>query len=96
MLQRCLDFKAVMSTKSMQVTETGSWKCTIFLETIFTRKMLESSEFIYPCLLMLENIFYLRCILPKESFFPIMGPRGPELNWNKFTISHEFGPLQVK
>ena len=32
------------------------------------------------------------------EFFPIMGSRGPELNWNKFTISYsyEFGPLQVK
>ena len=29
----------------------------------------------------------------QKSFFPIMGPRGPELNWNKFTISYEFGPL---
>ena len=30
------------------------------------------------------------------SFFPFVGPRGPELNWNKFTISCEFGTLQVK
>ena len=25
-----------------------------------------------------------------------MGPRGPKLNWNKFTVSCEFGTLQVK
>ena len=25
-----------------------------------------------------------------------MGPQGPELNWNKFRFSYEFGPLQVK
>ena len=30
------------------------------------------------------------------NFIPIVGPLGPELNWNKFTISCEFGPLQEK
>ena len=27
------------------------------------------------------------------NFIPIVGPREPELNWNKFKISCEFGPL---
>ena len=31
-----------------------------------------------------------------ELFFPIVDPRGSELNWNKFTISCEFGLLQLK
>ena len=33
--------------------------------------------------------FYLKWTDSQEivSFFPIMDPRGPELNWNKFTIS---------
>ena len=31
-----------------------------------------------------------------DFFFPIMDPRGPELNCNKFTISYEFSLLQVK
>ena len=30
------------------------------------------------------------------NFIPIVGPQGRELNWNKFKISREFGPLQVK
>ena len=30
------------------------------------------------------------------NFVPIVGPQGLELNWNKFTISCEFDPLQVK
>ena len=30
------------------------------------------------------------------NFVSIVGPRGPELNWNKFTISCEFDPLPVK
>ena len=30
------------------------------------------------------------------SFFSFVGVQGPELNWNKFTISCEFGTLQVK
>ena len=32
----------------------------------------------------------------KYVIFPIMGPRGLELNWNKFTISYEFVSVQVK
>ena len=39
-------------------------------------------------------------ILPQvdwiHKWVPIVGPWGPELNWNKFTISCEFGPLQEK
>ena len=30
------------------------------------------------------------------SFVPILGPWGPEFNWNKLTISCKFDPLQVK
>ena len=30
------------------------------------------------------------------NFLPIVGPRGSELKWNKFTVSCEFDPLQVK
>ena len=30
------------------------------------------------------------------NFVSVASSRGPELNWNKFTISCEFGPLQVK
>ena len=42
--------------------------------------------------------FYLKWTNAQEivSFFPFMGPPGPELNWNKFTISWENGTLQVK
>ena len=30
------------------------------------------------------------------NFFPIEGPQEPERNWNKFTISCKFDPLQAK
>ena len=30
------------------------------------------------------------------NFLSMVGPRGNKLNWNKLTISCEFGPLQVK
>ena len=30
------------------------------------------------------------------NFVPIVGPQGPKVNWNQFTISCEFDPLQVK
>ena len=42
--------------------------------------------------------FYLKWVKFTRNceFFPIMGPRGSELNFNKFTISYEFGTLQVK
>ena len=42
--------------------------------------------------------FYLKWTeFTRNSFFlPIMGPRGPELTWNKFTISYKFGPLPIK
>ena len=58
-----------------------------------------------PCIppfFMLENISYHHFTWsgPNSqeivSFFSFVGPRGPKLNWNKFTISCEFGTLQVK
>ena len=51
---------------------------------------------------MLENIRYhhFTCSGPNSqeivNSILLVGPEGPELNWNKFTISCEFGPLQVK
>ena len=42
--------------------------------------------------------FYLKWTEFRRNleFFSSYGPWRPELNWNKFTISDEFGPLQVK
>ena len=51
---------------------------------------------------MLENIKHHHFtwsgpnLLEIVNFVPIAGLRGPKLNWNKFTISFEFDPLQVK
>ena len=41
--------------------------------------------------------FYLKWIEITRNceFFSNYGSPGPELNWNKFTISYEFSPLQV-
>ena len=67
-----------------------------FLVTIFTRKMPESSDSLYFFFFMLENIWYhlftLRGLNSQDivNFAPIMSP------WYKFTISCEFGPLEVK
>ena len=77
---------------------------SIFLATLFTQKMLEGSGSMYSSILMLENMissFYLKWIEFTRNceFVPIyFGSPGTQ-NWNKihnFTISCEFGPLQVK
>ena len=44
----------------------------------------------------MTSSFYLKWTEFTRNFVSIVGPRGPELNWNKFTISCEFDPLQVK
>ena len=75
---------------------------TIFLATTFTRKMPESSNSMYSSFFMPENVWYHQFTWsgPNSqeivSFSSFMGPRGPELNWNKFIISCEYGTLQVK
>ena len=75
---------------------------SIFLATTFTRKMSRSSDFMYFPYIILENIWYHHFTWSGSNsqeivnFVPLMGPWGPELNWNKFTISCEFNPLQVK
>ena len=75
---------------------------SIFLATTFTRKMPRSSDSMYSFYFMLENIWHHHFTWSGPNsqeivnFVPIVGPRGPELNWNKFTISCEFDPLQVK
>ena len=75
---------------------------SIFLETNFIRIMPWSSDSMYSSYFMLENIshhhFTWRGPNSQEivNFVTIVGPWGPELNWSKFTISCEFGPLQVK
>ena len=75
---------------------------TIILATTFTRKMPKRSDSMYSSFFMLENIWYHHFGWsgpnPQKvvNFVPIVCPRGPEQNWNKFTISCEFGPLQVK
>ena len=44
------------------------------------------------------SLFFLKWIEFKRNceFFSFVGSQGRELNWNKFTISCEFGTLQVK
>ena len=62
---------------------------TIFKDEIVNNKAFELANLIFtePWTLNSHDII---------SFFPIVGPRGPELNWNKFIISCEFGALQKK
>ena len=68
----------------------------------FTRKMPESLDSMYSSFFMLENIWhhYFNRSGPNSkeivNFVPILGPQEQKLNWNKFTTSSEFGPLQVK
>ena len=75
---------------------------SIFLAMTFTGIMPGSSDFMYSSYFMLENIWHHHFTWSGPNsqeivdFVPIVGPRGPELNWNKFTISCEFGPLQEK
>ena len=75
---------------------------SIFLEITLTRKMPRSSDSLYSSYFMLENIqhHYFTWSGPNSqeivNFVPIVGSWGPELNWNKFTISCEFDTLQVK
>ena len=53
-------------------------------------------------LFMVENIWYHHFtwsgpnLQEIKSFFQFSIPRGPELNWSKFTISCKLGTLQVK
>ena len=74
----------------------------LLIATTFTRKMPRSSDSIYSSYFMLENIWHhhFTWSWPNSqeivNFVPIVGPRGHELNWNKFTISCEFDPLQVE
>ena len=46
----------------------------------------------------ITSLFYLKWteFTRNCEFFPNGGLWGPELNWNKFTFSYEFDPLQVK
>ena len=44
----------------------------------------------------MTSSLYLKWTKLRKNFIPIVGPQGSELNWNKFTISCAFGPLQVK
>ena len=73
----------------------------VYLPTIFTRKMPRSSDSMYSFYFMLENIWHHHFTWSGPNsqkivnFVPIVGPRGPELNWNKFAIFCEFDPLQV-
>ena len=62
----------------------------------------KSSDSMYSSYFKLENMWnhlYTWSGLNSQeiiNFVPIVGLQGPELNWNKFTISCEFDPLQVK
>ena len=64
--------------------------------------MPRSSDSMYSFYFMLENIWHHHFTWSGPNsqeivnFVPIVGPQGPKLNWNKFTISCEFDPLQVK
>ena len=75
---------------------------TIFWSISSSRKMPESSDSMYSSIFILENIWYHSFTLSGPNsqeivnFVSIMGSRGSELNWNKFKISCEFGPHQVK
>ena len=74
----------------------------MFLATTFTRKMSSSSDSMHSSYFMLENIWHHHFTWngPNSqetvNFVAIVGPWGLELNWNKFTISCEFDPFQVK
>ena len=75
---------------------------TIFLATIFTQKMTESSGPMYPSTLMLEDVWYYHFTWSGPNSQEIvnlfqfsLGPKRPAVG-AKFTISCEFGPLQVK
>ena len=97
--------KLVCFFKKRHHTAKTGWRwvprdpSTIFLATTFTWKMPESSNSMYSSFFMLENIRYHHFTWSRPnsqeivSFFPFVGRRGPELNWNKFTISCEFGAL---
>ena len=75
---------------------------SIYLATTFSRIMPGSSDSMYSFYFMLENIWHHHFTWSGPNsqkivnFVPIVGPRGPELNWNKFIISCEFALLQVK
>ena len=64
--------------------------------------MLESSDFMFSSYFMLENIWHHHFTWSgpnsqeNVNVVPTLGPLEPELNWKKFTICCEFGPLQVK
>ena len=64
--------------------------------------MPECTSSMYSPFFVLENIshHHFTWIRPNSweivNFVPIEGPSVPDLYWNKFIISYEFGPLQVK
>ena len=64
--------------------------------------MPRSSDFMHSFYFMLEKIWYHHFTWSEPNsqeivkFVPTAGPRGPELNCSKFTISCEFYPLQAK
>ena len=74
---------------------------TIFLATSFTWKMLESSDSMYSSIFMLENTWYYNFTWSGPNsqeivnFDSIMGPRGPELNWNKIQWYHMFFSMKM-
>ena len=104
---KCNNLVVYFFKKRHHIAKTG-WRwiprdpSSIFLATTFTRKMSGSSHSMYSSYFMLENTghhpFTWSGPNSQEivNFVPILGPRGPELNWNKFTISCEFDPRQVK
>ena len=75
---------------------------SILLASTFTRKMPKNSDSMHSSYFMLENIWHHHFTWsgPKSqkivNLVPIVGSRGLQLNWNKFTISCEFDPLQGK
>ena len=75
---------------------------SIFLATTFTRKMPKSSDSMHSSYFMLENIWHHHFTWSGPNsqeivnLVPVVGSRGPQLDWNKFTISCELDPLQVK
>ena len=75
---------------------------SIFLATIFTQKKPESSGSKYSSILMLESIWCHRFAWSGSNSQEIVNLfqfnsvlQGPTIG-TKFTISYEFGPLQVK
>ena len=103
----CLTRKTLNFKKRHHIAKTA-WRrvpkdsSNISLATTFTRKMPRSSGSMYSFYFILEKIWHYhftwsgRNSQELVNFVTTAGPRWPELNWNKFTISCEFDPLQVK